>query len=265
MEPKGGSGGGGPRGGGPAAFGGPGGFGPAMFVAPAFLKAGDENQDGKLAAEEFRALAEKWFAEWDKDKSDKLDADQLRAGLNATLGPPGFGPPGAGGRRGPGLNLQGAEGRRNGLASAAGIEFNYVRADLEFDGRLLKEVAVRYKGNGTFMQSRSSLKRSLKLDLNRHVRGQKLAGVSKLNLHNNVTEASWMNEVLSHRLFRDAGVPAPRTAYARVYVSVPGKFDRTYFGLYSLVEDVDSNFAEEHFGTKKGALFKPVTPEPFAD
>src|SRR5438093_9000414 len=113
------------------------------------------------------------------------------------------------------------------------------------------------------MQSRSSLKRSLKLDLNRHVRGQKLAGVSKLNLHNNVTDASWMNEVLSHRLYRDAGVPAPRTAYARVYVTVPGKFDRQYLGLYSLVEDVDRLFATSHFGTRRGALFKPVTPSLF--
>jgi len=33
-----------------------------------------------------------------------------------------------------------------------------------------------------------------------------------------------MNEVFVTRLFRDAGVPAPRTAYARVFVTVPGKF-----------------------------------------
>src|SRR5437667_4838809 len=270
MEPEQAAGGffggrGGPRGfGGP---GGPGGFGPAMFVEPAFLKQGDQNGDGKLSKEEFRALGEKWFAEWDKEKSGKLNADQLRAGLNSTLAPPNFGPPGAGGPRGrgPGMNLQGAEGRRNGLASAAGIEFKYVHADLEFEGQNFKDVAVRYKGNGTFMQSRGSLKRSLKVDFNKFVKEQKLAGISKLNFHNNVTDASWMNEVLSHRLFRDAGVPASRTAYARVYVTVPGQFDKRYFGLYSLVEDVDDNFAEEIFGSKKGAIFKPVTPEPFAD
>ncbi len=255
--------------GGPRGFGGPGGpgaFGPAMFVAPTFLKQGDQDGDGKLSKEEFRALGEKWFAEWDKEKKGKLNADQLRAGLNSTLGQPNVGPPGAGGPggRGPGMNLQGAEGRRNGLASAAGIEFNYVHADLEFEGQNFKDVAVRYKGNGTFMQSRGSLKRSLKVDFNKFVKGQKLAGISKLNFHNNVTDASWMNEVLSHRLFRDAGVPASRTAYARVYVTVPGQFDKKYFGLYSLVEDVDNNFAEENFGARKGAIFKPVTPNPFA-
>ncbi len=72
-----------------------------------------------------------------------------------------------------------------------------------------------------------------------------------------------MNEVLSYRLFRDAGVPAPRTAYAKVFVTVPGKFDRKYFGLYSIVEDVDTHFAHDRFATKEGAIFKPVTPQLF--
>ena len=97
---------------------------------------------------------------------------------------------------------------------------------------------MRYKGNGTFLSSRESLKRSLKLDLNQFVKGQKLAGMSQLNLHNSVRDPSGMNEAIAYRLFRDGGVPAPRTAYAKVYVTVPGKHDRHYFGLYNLVEDV---------------------------
>ncbi len=74
-----------------------------------------------------------------------------------------------------------------------------------------------------------------------------------------------MNEVMSHRLYRDAGIPASRTAFARVFVTVPGAFDKEYFGLYSLVEDVDKHFVEERFATKKGAIFKPVTRRLFSD
>jgi spore coat protein H len=264
MEP---AGGGEVMGGGPGIgpFGGrrPGEFGPAMFLAPGFLK-GDSDQDGVLSKKEFLALGESWFGNWDKAKQGQLDQEQIGAGLNTLL--PQFGGPGS--NRGPGgppgPPLQASEGHRNGLAGAAGIDFNYVHADMEFDGHLLRDVAVRYKGNGTYMESRNSAKRSLKLDLNKYVKGQKIAGVTRLNLHNNVTDASWMNEVLSHRLFRDAGVPAPRTAYAKVFVTVPGTHDKEYFGLYSIVEDVDSHFAKDRFGSKDGAIFKPVTRDLFS-
>jgi len=249
---------GGPRGGG--------GFGPGMFLAPAFMKGADKNEDKKLTQEEFNALAESWFTSWDKEKQGSLKLEQIQNGLNSSIEPPRFGPGGGGGRPGggrPGLNLQGAEGKRNGLSSAAGIEFKQVRADLVFEGQPITNIGVRYKGNGTWMQSGGSLKRSLKLDLNEFVKGQKLGGVTTLNLHNNVTDGSWMNEPLSHTLFRDAGVPAPRAAYAKVFVTVPEKFDKQYLGLYSLIENIDKKFLERNSMKETGALLKPVTPNPF--
>src|SRR6185436_8304564 len=55
------------------------------------------------------------------------------------------------------------------------------------------------------------------------------------------------------------------SAYARVSVTVPGKHDKKFLGLYSLVENVDKKFLEHNFHSKKGALFKPVTPNLFTD
>jgi spore coat protein CotH len=138
-----------------------------------------------------------------------------------------------------------------------------VHAAIDFNGTKLQDVAIRYKGNSTFMQSRDSLKRSLKLDLNKYVKGQKIAGVSKLNLHSNMTDAAWMNEPLSYGLFRDASIPASRSSYARVYLTVAGKYDRQYVGLYSVVEEVDNAFAQERFGTRDGAILKPSTQSLF--
>lgn len=74
-----------------------------------------------------------------------------------------------------------------------------------------------------------------------------------------------MNEAIAYGLFRRGGVPAPRTAYAKVFITVAGKYDRKYLGLYTLVEDVGNNFIEERFGTSKGAILKPVTPNVFSD
>lgn len=156
-----------------------------------------------------------------------------------------------------------AEGKRNGISGFRGLEFQYVKADIEFEDQRFPNVAVRLKGNGTFPPGQRWNKPSLKVDLNKFVKGQKLAGLSTINLHNNITDASMMNEVLAYRLYRDAGVAAPRTSYARVYVTVPNKPARTYLGLYSLVENVDTNFAQAHFKVEGGAIFKPVTMQLF--
>ncbi len=255
------------EGGGPPGGGGRG-FNPTMFIAPAFMGALDQDNNGELSRTEFIEGFDRWFEAWNTNRSGRLTLDQLRAGLNQSLSP-GPGGPG-GGRSGPGgpgggSFLQGRNGSRNGLSAARGIDFKFAHADLKFAGSTFKDVGVRYKGNGTFMQSRGSEKKSFKIDLDHYVKGQTIAESSKLNLHNCVTDASWMNEVLAYQLYRDAGVAAPRTAYARLRVTVPGGHDNKYFGLYSLVENEDARFLEENYGSKKGALFKPVTPRLFDD
>ena len=76
--------------------------------------------------------------------------------------PGGIGPGGPGGGPG-GPPFQGANGRRNGMAAAMGIQYPQVHADLDFEGWRFQTVSVRYKGNNTYMTSRDSLKRPLKL------------------------------------------------------------------------------------------------------
>jgi spore coat protein H len=163
--------------------------------------------------------------------------------------------------------LQGREGSRNGWRTAQfGIEFNYVHADLEFAGSRFRDVAVRFKGSATYSpRSTQANKNSFKIDLNKYVKGQKLAGVSTLNFHNAIADPGFLNEVLAYRVYRDAGVPASRTAYVRVSLTVPGQFDRRYLGLYVLVENVDSNFIQARFGSSDGAVLKPVSVNLFSD
>lgn len=253
MEPKGGAGMFGP----PPGPDGENAFGPGSFYAPMIVRRGDADASGGLSRQEFLALGDRWFSDWDKAKSGKIDAKALRDGLNTSLEPTED--------EIPKMNLQGAEGKRNGIASVLGFEFQHVHADLEFEGRNFPDVALRYKGNGTFLESRNTQKRSFKIDVNKYVKGRRLAGETTLNLHNNVTDPGSMNEILAYRLYRDAGVPAPRGTYARVLVTVPGKFDRKSFGLYTMIENVDKNFAAAQLGTDAGALLKPVTPDLFAD
>jgi spore coat protein H len=177
----------------------------------------------------------------------------------------GAGGGGFGGFGGP--RFLGPEGGRNGVAARQGIEFDYVHATLQIDDWTFRDVAVRYKGNGSYLRATraGSDKISLKVDLNKHVKGQQLAGLTTINFQNNITDIGWMNEVLAYRLYRDAGALAPRTTYAQVYLTVEGQREPRYLGLYSISENVDENFFEERYGTKKGAIFKPSTQELFTD
>jgi hypothetical protein len=166
-----------------------------------------------------------------------------------------------------GSRFLGPPGGRNGVAGRQGIEFDYVHATLQIDDWTFRDVAVRYKGNGSYLRATraGSDKISLKVDLNKHVKGQKLAGLTTINFQNNITDAGWMNEVLAYRLYRDADALAPRTSYAQVYLTLEGQREKRYLGLYSISENVDENFAEDRFGTKKGAIFKPSTQDLFTD
>ena len=239
---------------------------PAGLLAPLLIGEGDGDRDGDLDRAELLALGSRWLETWDREKSGTLDEEEIAAGLDSasSKSPQGPGNARAGAFRG-GMNLQGPEGKRNGVAAAMGIDFEYVRGTLIFDGRRVEDIGIRYKGNGTYLQSRGSPKVSFKLDTNRFSKGVKLGGTTKLNLHSNVTDPTWLNEVLSHELFRDTGVPAPRTSFARVHLTVPGRHEKRFLGLYTIIENVDGNFAAEAFGTRDGAIFKPVTPDLFAD
>lgn len=159
--------------------------------------------------------------------------------------------------------LRNPEAQRSGLAGVLGFDFDWAHAELEFSGLRFTNVASRIKGNGTFLGSLYGEKRSWKIDLNKFAKGQRLGDVDELTLNNLVNDYSSMSDALAYEFFRDAGVPASRTAYAYVSVTVEGKWTAKPLGLYAMVEPVDGNFARERFGSARAPIFKPVTYELF--
>jgi len=153
---------------------------------------------------------------------------------------------------------------RSGLAGVRGIEFDWVRAEVQFEDRVFPDSAARYKGNGTYLRSQRSLKRPFKVDLNKYTKQHVLAGRTTLNFANLVTDDSCLHDALAYEVYRAAGVPAPRTAYARMFVTTNSQ-PAHHLGVYALVENIDLDFTEEMLGTRQGAIFKPVTPTLFAD
>lgn len=177
---------------------------------------------------------------------------------------PSFGPPGGG--------AGSPQGRPGGAQSPAprpagpppamrpgsfGYEFEYVKASVEFDGEKIADVGLRFKGNGTYAMSAQGRRRPFKVDFNRYNNDQKFHGLQQLNLHNDIMDPTHLRQVLSYPVFQDAGIPAPRTAYAEVYLTIDGECDHELLGLYTLVEEVDKSFLKRHYGSSKGLLLKP--------
>ena len=102
-------------------------------------------------------------------------------------------------------------------------------------------------GNRTLWAS----KRSWKADLEPGGGGDRLAGMSKVNLKAMYNDPSQMREALAWRLFASAGVPASRHTYAKLGLNA------NYMGLFSVIEQVDKRFLKDHFGDNdEGNLYK---------
>jgi hypothetical protein len=133
----------------------------------------------------------------------------------------------------------------------------YVHADLEYQGKTYKDIGLRCKGHSSLRSAAGSLKLPLKLAFNKFIEGQAFLGLTHLHLNIDAMDPSVMREHLTYSIFRQADVPCSRTAYARVYLTVPGKLEREYLGVYTMVEDVGKPFLKDRFESSKGLLLKP--------
>lgn len=137
------------------------------------------------------------------------------------------------------------------------VEYPIAYGDLAEGDRIYPQVAVRYKGNFTYMASAHVLKRSLKISFARAKKPQTFHGLETINLHAGVLDPTRQREALAYGFFRAADVPASRTAFAELTLTVPGKYEREYVGLFALVEEVDEPFLKHWFKTDRGFLMKP--------
>ncbi|MFN8855158.1 MAG: CotH kinase family protein [Planctomycetaceae bacterium] len=141
-------------------------------------------------------------------------------------------------------------------AGTFGFDFTTVKADAQIGDVLIRDVGLRYKGNGSYQTARSTRKRSFKLEFDHYVPDQRFEGRTRLNLNCNSLDPTQLRDALGYRLFAEAGLPAPQTRFAEVSVKV-GNDAPELLGLYTLVEQVDRKFLRQHLGSTSGLLLKP--------
>jgi len=90
---------------------------------------------------------------------------------------------------------------------------------------------------------------ALTLHFSKWAPGRRLFGLRRLHLNNSVQDESRVSEYLGSGLFRAAGVPTPRVAWATVQIN-----DRA-LGLYVLKEAFETEFLRLFFGSEQGNLY----------
>jgi spore coat protein CotH len=129
----------------------------------------------------------------------------------------------------------------------------YHTASITYRDTTLDDVAFRTKGNSSLqaVARENSTRFSFKVDMNYYVDGQKLLGMKKINPNNNYKDPSYMRERLAYDMMRSLDIPTPRLSYVNLYIN------GSLHGLYTLVEQVDSEFLEANFENPEGDLYKP--------
>jgi spore coat protein CotH len=146
----------------------------------------------------------------------------------------------------------GAETHRSGF-----MDYPWAHGSFTANGNAYTNVAIRYKGRFTYGVSRELLKRSLKIDLAHYDAKSRWGSLRRITLNAGVLDPGRLREALAYAAYRDGGVPAPRTAFAEVTLTVPGRYNRELLGLFTMVEDVDKAFLNDRFKDADGLLMKP--------
>ena len=177
-----------------------------------------------------------------------MQAD-LAANISSTGGGPGGGGPGGGG---PG-----------GQTTVSEYVPIWVPCSFQFNDKEWYHVGIRFKGNSslqsTYLSGNSKL--SFKLDFDEFeddypaIKNQRFYGFKQLNLKNNYNDESLIREKVGADLFRQFGLASSQTAFCVVYVDYGS--GPQYYGVYTLVEEVDDSVIKTQFAQSTGNLYKP--------
>jgi len=162
-----------------------------------------------------------------------------------------------------GTNAGGGPGGGPGGMTSSDENPIFVPAEVFYNDKEWYRVGVRFKGNSSLQSSwrNGILKLSFKLDFDEfeddyeQIKNQRFYGFKKLSLKNNYDDKSMLREKVAGDVFRNVGLAGSHTAFYTLYVDHGD--GPTYFGLYTLVEEVDDTVIDTQFSSDDGNLYKP--------
>ena len=129
----------------------------------------------------------------------------------------------------------------------------YVSANPVIDGKAVKNVGLRAKGNTslTSVAQYGNNRYSFKIEFDHYEDGKSYYGLDKLCLNNLIQDNTCVKDYLAYTLMADMGVPSPLCSF--VYITVNGED----WGLYLAVEGIEDSFLVRNYGSDSGDLYKP--------
>jgi spore coat protein H len=178
----------------------------------------------------------------------------LLAGVAGASGPSDFEPPGV--RRAPGwelfagtnvpafsLDLDTAA-----MQSLRQAPREWAHATLRLGKETFRDVAVHIKGSEGSLQP-IDRRPSLTVSFNKFAPGREFFGLHKIHFNNTAEDPTFMTEVICGELFRQAGVPAARSAHGTLTLN--GRS----LGLYVVKEGLTKQFLAQYFRQTDGDFY----------
>ncbi len=140
----------------------------------------------------------------------------------------------------------------------------------EGESMTLTNIALRTRGN-VFSRGRPEGKKGemhnpletqwdlchYKVRFDKFQDSQDFFGLKGLNLKYFNNDSTYVREVYSYDLFRRFGVyTGSHITYTRLYLQIKGETKKTYFGIYSMIEPIDTRFVSARFDGETGYLWK---------
>jgi len=127
----------------------------------------------------------------------------------------------------------------------------YVKADLEVDGKLYKEVGIRTRGGSAYsIPNRANLQKlPFKISMDEFVSGQTLYGEEQMILNTGFWDPTFVREMLALKVVGEF-VKCPRANYIKLVMN------NENWGVYVIIQPANGQFVLENFGSNNGNRYK---------
>jgi spore coat protein CotH len=175
-------------------------------------------------------------------------------------------PPTGGGAAGGGGAGGGNAGGGNAGGGALDIisgDPTYVATSVKFNGKEWYHVGFRLKGNSSLSGAwrEGIYKLPFKLNFDEfeddypEIKNQRFYSFKEFSMSPGYDDNSLMRDKLASDLFRNAGVPAAKTSFYKIYINFGSGLK--YCGVYTMVEVIDDTMVKNQFGEDNGNIYKP--------